>query len=72
MRYVLENTGTGFITLKKELDYIETYIAIQKMRFGDRVNFNVQVAENLVLQEHQILPFLIQPVIENAIVHGFE
>lgn len=72
MRYVLENTGTGFITLKKELDYIETYIAIQKMRFGDRVNFNVQVAENLVLQEHQILPFLIQPVIENAIVHGLE
>ena len=72
MRYVLENTGTGFITLKKELDYIETYIAIQKMRFGNRVNFQVQVAEGLVPEENKILPFLIQPVIENAIVHGLE
>ncbi len=72
MRYVLENTGTGFITLKKELDYIETYIAIQKMRFGNRVNFDVSVAEGLVLEENMILPFLIQPVIENAIVHGLE
>ncbi len=72
MRYVLENTGTGFITLKKELDYIETYIAIQKMRFGNRVNFDVQVAEGLVLEENLILPFLIQPIIENAIVHGLE
>lgn len=72
MRYVLENTGTGFITLKKELDYIETYIAIQKMRFGNRVNFDVKVAEGLILEENLILPFLIQPVIENAIVHGLE
>lgn len=72
MRYVLENTGTGFITLKKELDYIETYIAIQKMRFGNRVNFDVKVADGLVLEENLILPFLIQPVIENAIVHGLE
>lgn len=72
MRYVLENTGTGFITLKKELDYIETYIAIQKMRFGNRVNFDVSVVEGLILEENMILPFLIQPVIENAIVHGLE
>lgn len=72
MRYVLENTGTGFITLKKELDYIETYIAIQKMRFGNRVNFQVEVESGLVLEENLILPFLIQPVIENAIVHGLE
>ncbi len=72
MRYVLENTGTGFITLKKELDYIETYISIQKMRFGNRVNFDVKVAEGLTLEENMILPFLIQPVIENAIVHGLE
>lgn len=72
MRYVLENTGTGFITLKKELDYIETYIAIQKMRFGNRVNFNVQLAEGLEPEENMILPFLIQPIIENAIIHGLE
>ncbi|MBQ8822453.1 MAG: sensor histidine kinase [Lachnospiraceae bacterium] len=72
MRYVLENTGTGFITLQKELDYIETYIAIQKMRFGDRVNFDMKLEVDIPLEEYHILPFLVQPVIENAIVHGLE
>ncbi len=72
MRYVLENTGTGFITLKKELDYIETYLKIQKLRFGDRVNFHIIVEPGLEPEEQLILPFLLQPVIENAIVHGLE
>ncbi len=72
MRYVLENTGTGFINLQKEMDYIETYIAIQKMRFGDRVNFEMVIEADIVLEEYRILPFLVQPVIENAIVHGLE
>lgn len=72
MRYVLENTGTGFITLKKELDYIETYLKIQKLRFGNRVNFHIIVEQGLVPEEQMILPFLLQPVIENAIVHGLE
>lgn len=72
MRYVLENTGTSFITLKKEIDYIETYLRIQKFRFGDRVNFTMEVAEDIMTDKVLILPFLLQPVIENAIVHGLE
>ncbi|MBQ6695205.1 MAG: sensor histidine kinase [Lachnospiraceae bacterium] len=72
MRYVLENTGTGFITLMKEMEYIETYLQIQKLRFGDRVNFEIAVEPQLVVQDQKILPFLLQPVIENAIVHGLE
>ncbi len=72
MRYVLENTGTSFITLQKELDYIQTYLAIQKFRFGDRVNFEIAVEDNVQPQTTMILPFLLQPVIENAIVHGLE
>ena len=39
MRYVLENTGTSMVSLKKELDYMETYLQIQRIRFGDRVNY---------------------------------
>lgn len=72
MRYVLENTGTVFTTLDKELDYIETYITIQKLRFGDRVNYSLQVQEKLELGEYRILPLLLQPIVENAILHGLE
>ena len=70
MRYVLENTGTSLVTLKKELDYVETYLQIQKIRFGDRVNYRIEVIGMLDLEKYLILPLLLQPVVENAIVHG--
>ncbi|MBQ7954947.1 MAG: histidine kinase [Lachnospiraceae bacterium] len=72
MRYVLENTGTSSITLQKELDYIETYLNIQKIRFRDRVNYSLVIEEGLVLEDYLVLPLLLQPVIENAILHGLE
>jgi two-component system sensor histidine kinase YesM len=72
MRYVLENTGTSSTTLKNELDYIETYLQIQKLRFSDRINYSLIVERGLNTEEHDILPLLIQPIVENAIVHGLE
>jgi len=70
MHYVLENTGTASTSLKKELDYISTYLAIQKLRFDDRVNYTLTVPEDMDLSEYQILPLLLQPLVENAILHG--
>lgn len=72
MRYVLGNTKTTATTLDKELDYIKTYLAIQKMRFGERLNYTVESDENLDLKSCRILPLLIQPIVENAISHGLE
>lgn len=72
MRYVLENTGTSLVTLKKELDYMETYLQIQRIRFGDRINYRIQVEDGLDLEEYMLLPLLLQPIVENAIVHGLE
>lgn len=70
MHYVLENTGTASTSLKKELDYISTYLAIQKLRFDDRVNYTLTVPEDMDPGEYQILPLLLQPLVENAILHG--
>lgn len=72
MRYVLNNTGTTSTTLDKEVNYIQTYLTIQKLRFGDRLNYNIIIDENLNLNQYQILPLLLQPVVENAISHGIE
>lgn len=72
MRYVLENTGTSFTTLAAEIAHVENYIQIQKLRFGDRINLEKQIAEDIVMEQYQILPLLLQPVIENAIIHGLE
>lgn len=72
MRYVLENTGTSSTTLKNELDYINTYLQIQKLRFESKVNFTFVIEDGLKTEEIDILPLLIQPIVENAIVHGLE
>ncbi len=72
MRYVLENTTTSFTTLAKELDYIDTYLSIQKLRFHDRVNYSLKTPPQMDLKEYQIMPLLLQPIVENALLHGLE
>ena len=72
MRYVLENTGTTDTSLQAEIDHILTYLKIQQLRFGDRVNYILTVEPELQLEEYRVLPLLLQPIVENAIVHGLE
>jgi len=72
MRYVLENTGTTDTTLQAELDHIIIYLKIQQLRFGDRVNYETHIREGMNLEEYRVLPLLLQPIVENAIVHGLE
>lgn len=72
MRYVLSNTTTSVTSLDKELDYIKTYLAIQKLRFHDRVNYTLKTDPDLNLSNYQIMPLLIQPIVENAVLHGLE
>lgn len=72
MRYVLENTGTTVTTLEEEIAHVENYIQIQKLRFGSRINYEVLLEENVQPGQYRILPLLLQPVVENAIIHGLE
>ncbi len=72
LRYVLENTGTAFSTLEEELKHVETYVMIQKLRFGERIQYEKKIADGLDLRDFRILPLLLQPVVENAMLHGIE
>lgn len=72
LRYVLDNTGTVSTTLAKEIDYLRIYFSIQQLRFGDRINYTVNIQDGLDLENYQILPLLLQPIVENAVSHGLE
>ncbi|MGX7350738.1 hypothetical protein RU97_GL000548 [Enterococcus canis] len=72
MRYTLDNEGKKITLLADELQAIEVYAAIQKMRFGDRVNLYYQIDKQIDPTKMVLLPLLIQPLIENAISHGLE
>lgn len=67
MRYSLANIKS-YVTLRQELEYIENYLAIQKIRFGSRIDYRIHCDKEL---ESIFIPFFsIQPLVENAIEHG--
>ena len=72
LRYVLENTGTAFTTLSEELSHVKTYLSIQELRFGDKFESSFEIAKDIDTEHTYILPLLLQPVVENAILHGLE
>lgn len=55
-------------TLAEELNAIRTYLEIEKVRFGDRLSFEIDCPSELL--DIQIPQLLIQPLVENAIKHG--
>ncbi|SHM68061.1 sensor histidine kinase [Gracilibacillus kekensis] len=57
-----------WVTIKEELDHIERYMKIMRMRFGDRLNWEKDVDPEWL---HVMIPkLMIQPFVENAILHG--
>lgn len=72
LHYVFENTGTTVTVLQRELDHVVNYLSIQKFRFGDRINYEISVDPAVDTQSYRILPLLLQPVVENAVIHGLE
>ncbi len=68
LRMSLEDEGQHLISLKRELDFTQAYLDIEKIRFGERlaVAFDVPPEALDVLVPH----FLLQPLVENSIKHG--
>lgn len=58
-----------FDTIDNELEMVRTYLQIEQVRFGDRLQFEVQV-DDPTLSELTIPKFLLQPIVENAVKHG--
>ncbi|WP_053375151.1 cache domain-containing sensor histidine kinase [Paenibacillus sp. FJAT-27812] len=63
-------TGKDTVTLKEELEHIRLYVKIQQLRFGDKIQYIERLAPNS--ETVQVMHFSLQPLIENAIVHGLE
>lgn len=68
LRKVLENQTNQWISLEQELEFINSYLTIQKMRFESKLLTEVQVDRRCLGYE---IPFmLLQPLVENAVQHG--
>lgn len=56
------------VWLSEEIQYLKRYVNIQKMRFGDKFILYYEIEENL--KEHHVFRLLLQPIVENSILHG--
>lgn len=69
MRYHLKE-GEPLVTLQEELEYVRHYLTIQKLRFGNRLQWSIQANDEVL---PLLIPLLtIQPLVENACIHGIE
>lgn len=64
------NQGQSEIMVGNEMELVSCYLKIQKMRFTKRLDYSVEVSPDA--KEAKIPKLIIQPFVENAIVHGFE
>ncbi|TCK92629.1 two-component system sensor histidine kinase YesM [Natranaerovirga hydrolytica] len=62
------SSGSNFISLDEELEHIDSYLRIQKARFEERLDYTLQYDETLV--EYKVLRVILQPIVENAVIHG--
>jgi two-component sensor histidine kinase len=68
LRLTLEGVGLQEVPLAKEIDFLKSYLEIEKVRFGDRLTVEMQIAPEVLGAR---IPYLIlQPLVENAIRHG--
>jgi two-component system, sensor histidine kinase YesM len=71
MRECISKSSSEKITIGEELQYIENYLSLQKIRFEDRMDIAIHVSDEAI--KNYYLPRLcVLPLVENAIVHGLE
>lgn len=70
MRKILEFSENETVLLDEEIEMLQTYLELEKLRFGSDFNFQISVNSSLNLQQTHIPSLIIQPFVENAIKHG--
>ncbi|GAB3535072.1 histidine kinase [Pontibacter brevis] len=68
MDYMLYDANAAVVPLQKELDYIQNYIALERLRYGERVD--VSFTQTGSVAGKQITPMILLPFVENAFKHG--
>lgn len=69
LRYSIQQVE-DFPTIESEIQNIEKYLFIQHTRYSDRLNYTIYIPEEIM--EYRIPCMILQPIVENAIVHGIE
>ena len=70
MRYMIHDSNVDFVPLKKEIEYLENYIELQKLRISDDDPFQLNFTVKGQIGTIEIAPVLYIPFVENAFKYG--
>lgn len=70
IRSVLENSKHDFILLRKEIEALELYIELEVLRASFGFDYEIIIEDNVTVDHYYIPPMIIQPYVENSILHG--
>jgi hypothetical protein len=70
MRMILNNSEKQTVTLSEEVNALKIYIELERMRFSSKFDFEINFEENVDPDYEEIPTMLLQPYVENAILHG--
>ncbi len=70
IRQILENSENQTISIAQELETLKLYIELEQERFSHSFSYQFDIQPELLEKDYQIPPLLLQPFVENAILHG--
>lgn len=70
IRQILQHSTESTIPLGEEIRILELYLELEKLRLGDRMDYQLRIAADLKPDEHSIPTMIVQPHLENAVKHG--
>jgi sensor histidine kinase YesM len=68
LRFMIYESNVARVPLAREIELLKDYIALEQLRYGDRLDISVNVSG--ALEEYQIAPLILLPFLENAFKHG--
>ena len=72
IRKTLELSGSPFITIEEETDYLREYLILEQLRIPGQLKFSIVIDENINKQKIEIPNMMLQPIVENSIRHGIK
>jgi ligand-binding sensor domain-containing protein len=70
IRMNLDSSMSNFVPVSEEIERLDLYLQIELMRFEDKFQYNISVADDVDIDSVEIPPMLLQPYVENSILHG--
>lgn len=70
MRLIMENSAQKTVSLQNEIDVLNDYLELTRLRFPEKFSFRIDVDEQIDAEACEIPPMLLQPFVENAVLHG--